>query len=94
VISWAPQAFQTVLVEIIPPDIRECADLQQSVPIGGVARQPGYFQTEHDASSLQPDFRNEPLEPSRSTADAPDCPRSLSITMIRSCGQPKAMAFC
>jgi hypothetical protein len=41
---------------------RERTDLQQPVPIGGVARQPGYFQTEYDASASHANFRNQTLK--------------------------------
>jgi len=42
--------------------VGERADLQQAVPIGGVSRQAGNFQTKHDAGFAQAHFRDQLLK--------------------------------
>src|ERR1700731_1400411 len=37
----------------------ERTEFQQPVPVGAVARQPRYFQTEHDPGAAHADFRNQ-----------------------------------
>ena len=41
----------------------ERGDLQQAVPVGVVARQPGDLESEHDPGLPKPDVGDEPLEP-------------------------------
>jgi hypothetical protein len=43
--------------------VGQSADLQQPVPVGGVSRQAGNFQAQHDASFAQADFGNQLLKP-------------------------------
>src|SRR2546427_8909993 len=71
--------------------VSERADLEQSLPVHGVARQPTDLKAEHDSDLVQANIGNQLLEASRSLA-APDWPRSLSTTTTRSSGQPRATA--
>jgi hypothetical protein len=42
--------------------LRERADLQQTMPVGGVASEPRYLEPEHDAGASHTDLGDEPLE--------------------------------
>ena len=55
------RVIEAVLVE--DQRVGERADLQQSMPVGVVARQPRDLQAEHDPGLAQADVGDEPLEP-------------------------------
>src|SRR5579884_4513856 len=40
----------------------ESTDLQQSVPVAGIARQTGDFQSHHDSGTVHADLSDEPLK--------------------------------
>jgi hypothetical protein len=55
------RVIETVLVA--DQRARERGDLQETVPISVVARQPGDLESEHDPGLPQPDVGDEPLKP-------------------------------
>jgi len=50
------------------------ADLQQPVPVGVVAGQPGDLQAQHDPGASMPTSATRRWKPSREAAEAPDWP--------------------
>jgi hypothetical protein len=99
--GFTHRAFQTqqeAVVEVgrvvYPVDVQDQrigqgTDLLQPMPIRRVACQAGDFQI---PALPTPTSATSRWKPSRSTAEAPDRPRSLSIVMMRSSVQPSAMA--
>ena len=68
------------------------AQTQEAVPVGVVAGQPRDLEAEHDPGVAHADLGDETLETFAVGGEAPDWPWSLSITTIRSAGQPSATA--
>ena len=69
------------------------AELEELVPVGGVAGEPGAFQAEHDPGPAQGHLGDQCWNPSRSAALAPEWPWSMSITVIWAAAQPSAIAL-
>lgn len=55
-----PGIVESILVE--NECVGECADLQESVPVSGIACQSRNLQAEHDAGFFQTDFRHQLLK--------------------------------
>ena len=70
------------------------ADLQQPVPVGVVAGQPGDLQTQHDPGPAHADVGDQTLKSFPVGGVAPDWPWSVSMVTIASAAQPSAIAFC
>ena len=73
---------------------RHGADLQQPVPVGVVAGQPGDLQAQHDPGAAHADLGDQTLEA------FPVGGRGAGLALVgvdgddRSAGQPSAIAFC
>ena len=73
---------------------RHGADLQQSVPVGVVAGQPGHLQAQHDPGAAHADLGDQMLEA------FPVGGRGAGLALVgvdgddRSAAQPSAIAFC
>jgi hypothetical protein len=71
-----PWIVESVLVE--NECVAQCADFQESVPVGGIPCQSRNLQAEYDARFLQTDVRHQPL---KSFAIGRSCGRLAEITV-------------
>ena len=61
---------------------RHGADLQQPVPVGVVAGQPGHLQAQHDPGAAHADLGDQTLKAFPVGGEAPDWPWSVSMVTI------------
>ena len=85
------RVIHTILVE--DERVGQGADFQQAMPIRRVARRRETSKPKTIPACPRLTSVTNRWKPSRSTAEAPDCPRSESITITRSIGQPSRSAL-
>ncbi|MEY9299114.1 hypothetical protein ABIF24_003745 [Bradyrhizobium elkanii] len=70
--------------------VSECTQLEQSMPVGVVARKARYLKSKYDPDTAQANLTDQTLEALAVGRAGTGLPRSQSMTTIRSSGQPSA----